>query len=474
MRIAVIGAGHVGTVCGACLSALDHDVTVIDVNEERIAALRAGRTPFVEPGLAELIGRGRDRGNLTFSIDDDDLATSEVVFLCVNTDNTPGGSVDLGPLEAAVGRVARAAGGSTILVNRSTAPVGTAEYVRALTEELRGAPMDVAVNPEFLAEGTAVRDFLAPDRILVGAFEETSAEALRRIYRPILERRLPEDTAALAGPAVRDEIPFLVTDPASAELAKYAANSMLAVKISFINEIAEFAEELGADVTKVAEAVGLDRRIGAHFLRAGIGWGGSCFPKDIVALQGIAQTRGLSARILRAAHDVNADQRTWAIRRLQASFKTLFGRRVGLLGLAFKPNTDDLRSAPALEIAEQLALANVHVRAFDPVVKTVPGYEDTIEIADDLVSLATGADALIVVTEWPEFREMDLATLRDVMRTPLILDGRNALDPEAVRAAGFAYLGVGRAAPGVLATAPDGSAAPKIEPVGVAAADEDR
>jgi UDPglucose 6-dehydrogenase len=447
VRIAVMGAGHVGTVCGACLSAIGHEVSVVDIDRDRVAQLESGQTPFVEPGLPELLARGRAEGRLSFRADPASaLSGAQAIFLCVNTESGPDGSVDLSPIHSAVRSVAEVADPGALLVNRSTAPVGTAEYIRSLTDELRGSPMSVAVNPEFLAEGTAVRDFLSPDRILVGVFEDRSVAVLSEIYDPIVSQRLPSDLfARLDGHRGRGSVPFLVTDTASAELAKYAANSALAVKISLINEMAGIAEELGADITKVAEAVGLDRRIGPQFLRAGIGWGGSCFPKDIVALQGMAETRGLKARMLRAANEVNAEQRSWVVRRLNTHFKTLFGRRVALLGLAFKPGTDDLRNAPALEVAAQLAKANVRVRAFDPVVKDLPpDLRDTITLFSDPISLAAGADALVVVTEWPEFRGLDLAGLRSVMHTPLFLDGRNLFDPALVRAAGFIYLGVGQ------------------------------
>ncbi|MDP9301242.1 MAG: UDP-glucose/GDP-mannose dehydrogenase family protein [Actinomycetota bacterium] len=448
MQITVIGAGHVGTVCAACLTAIGHRVSVLDVDEQRIGLLRAGRMPFVEPGLDELMSRGREGGLLSFHTDPAEaLPEAELMFLCVNTDSGPDGSADISAIESAVRVVSRFAGPESVLVNRSTAPVGTADYIRSLSEEFRGSPLRVAVNPEFLAEGTAVADFLSPDRILVGAWEEGSIALLTEAYEPILKRRLPSDVRSLAtGNGQRpEEVPLVVTTPASAELAKYAANSFLAVKISFINEIAGIAEEVGADITKISEALGLDRRIGHHFLRAGIGWGGSCFPKDILALQGIAETRGLSARILRAANEVNTEQSLWTIRKLQRHLKTVFGRRVALLGLSFKPNTDDVRKAPALEIAAQLARANVDVRAYDPVVKSLPGdLGDKITLSPDPVSAVRGADALVIVTEWPEFARLDLLRLKDAMRTPLFLDGRNLFDPEEVRAAGFIYVGVGR------------------------------
>jgi UDPglucose 6-dehydrogenase len=446
MQIAVIGAGHVGTVCAACLSAIGHRVCVLDVDQQRIGLLRAGRLPFVEPGLDQLVSRGRAEGLLSFHTDPEEaLPGAAVMFLCVNTDSGPDGSADISAIESAVRVVSRFAGSDPLLVNRSTAPVGTADYIRSLSEEFRGSPLRVAVNPEFLAEGSAVADFLSPDRILVGAWDEGSVALLAETYGPILERRFSSDVSPLAHGDGPEDVPFVITNPASAELAKYAANSFLAVKISFINEIAGIAEEVGADITKISEAVGLDRRIGHHFLRAGIGWGGSCFPKDILALQGIAETRGLSARILRAANEVNTDQGLWTVRKLQRHLKTLFGRRVALLGLSFKPNTDDVRKAPALEIAAHLARANVHVRAFDPVVKSLSGdFEHKITLSTDPVAAARGADAIVIVTEWPEFADLDLLRLREAMRMPLFLDGRNFFDPEQVRAAGFIYVGVGR------------------------------
>jgi len=467
MEIAVVGAGHVGAVCASCLAAVGHRVRVVDVDERRVQLLRAGRVPFVEPGLEELLSRGRSLGTVSFHTDPaETLPRAALIFLCVNTENGPDGSVDLGPLTSAIHAVAGLASDGAVLVNRRTAPVGTAQYIRSAIEERRGTALRIAVNPEFLAEGTAVRDFLEPDRILVGAWDGGSVAALAEAYAPIVERRLPGDLRRVisAGRPRPGSVPFVVTDPASAELAKYAANSLLAVKISFINEIAGIAEEVGADITEVARSLGLDRRIGPEFLRAGIGWGGSCFPKDIVALQGIAETRGLSARILRAANDVNTEQRSWTLRRLQSYFKTLFGRRVGLLGLSFKPDTDDLRNAPSLEIASQLLGANVQVRAFDPVVTQLPqSLADRVRLMPDPMALASGADALVLVTEWPEFARLDLTRLSGVMRTPLLLDGRNLFDPREARAAGFVYVGVGRAE-GASEPAPNASGKASSEP----------
>ena len=350
MDIAVIGAGHVGLVSAACLAAVGHPTRVLDIDENRIEQLRSGRSPFLEPGLDELLVWGRTQELLSFHNDPSAaLSQADLVLLCVDTPNDARGSVDLSAVVSATRTAVRHVKDGAVVVNRSTAPVGTAGYIRSILEEQRGDVVDVAVNPEFLAEGTAVRDFLAPDRIVVGVWHGGTADSLYAAYEPIIRRRLPSmvgDDVHQRVAGCTEFVPFLVSNPSTAELTKYAANAFLAVKISFINEIASIAEELGGDVTVIAHAVGLDRRIGPHFLRAGIGWGGSCFPKDILALQGMAETRGLAARMLRAANEVNAQQRHWVVQMLQRRLKTLVGRRVGLLGLTFKPNTDDLRNAP--------------------------------------------------------------------------------------------------------------------------------
>ena len=449
MDITFIGAGHVGLVSAACMTGAGHRVRVLDVDRERIEGLRDGFVPFLEPGLPALLDSGRTTGRLTFHDDPAEaIPGADLVFVCVGTLNGPEGEVDLSAVLAATATVAEHATPGTVLVNRSTSPVGTAEYIRSVIDEVRGGDVAVAVNPEFLAEGTAVRDFLVPDRIVIGAFDPAATARLAEAYDPIVRRDLPaglpdEVATALArrdGPA-----PLVVVSTPTAELTKYAANAFLAVKISFINEIAQIAEEVGADVTEAARAVGLDHRIGPHFLGAGIGWGGSCFPKDIVALQGMAQTHGLEARMLQAANEVNAEQRRWVTRGLQRHLKTLYGRRVGLLGVAFKPGTDDLRNAPALEIASELARLNVRVRAYDPAVDALPSeYEGILELVSSPDEAARGADAVVLITDWPEFASLDLAALRAAMRTPLLLDGRNFLDPESAAEAGFVYLGVGR------------------------------
>jgi UDPglucose 6-dehydrogenase len=449
LRITVVGAGHVGLVSAVSFAALGHQVRVLDVARQRIDRLSSGELPFYEPGLAEILARVASSGTISFHSEPEGaIEGSDLVFLCVNTPNDDEGRVDLSALVSASRSAARHMSPGAVLVNRSTAPVGTAEFLRSLLREERGDELVVvAVNPEFLAEGTGVRDFLFPDRIVIGAFDEKAAELLRRAYAPIVDRTLQSWLAGLVQRSGdrADAVPVILAEPATAELIKYAANAFLATKISFINEMAQIAEEVGADVVRVAEGIGLDRRIGPHFLRAGIGWGGACFPKDIEALQGMAETRGIAARILRAANEVNSEQRGWITRKLQQHLKTLVGKRVALLGLAFKPNTDDLRSSPALEIASELSKLDMRVTAYDPMVKELPReLEGIIELAPDALTAARDAEALVVVTEWPQFAQLHLPELRSVMRGPLLLDGRNVFDPAVARAAGFTYAGVGR------------------------------
>ena len=450
MRIAVVGAGHVGLVSAVCLAAVGHQLRVMDIDAERVVRLRDGDAPFLEPGLEELLADGLKHHRLSFSTDaSETLSDAEVIFICVDTPNRGDGGVDLSRVEAAARSIARHAPEGCVLVNRSTAPVGTAEYVRSIMLEERGSAAPVAVNPEFLAEGTAVRNFLAPDRIVIGGWDRAVIDTVARVYAPIVERRLPVELHGYVSrpdTATTEPVPVVRSDPPTAELVKYGANAFLAVKISFINELASIAEELGGDITRVAEGIGLDSRIGPQFLRAGVGWGGSCFPKDIVALQGMAETRGLSARILRAAHEVNQEQRQWVVRKLQRHLRTLVGRRVALLGLSFKADTDDLRNTPSLEIATELTRLGARVRGYDPSVSTIPDEASgCIELVDDPIKLAAGAEALVLLTEWRAFADLDLDVIRAVMREPLLLDGRNFFDPDVARAAGFTYVAVGRA-----------------------------
>jgi len=441
MRIAVLGAGHVGLVTGGCLATLGHEVHVFDVDERRIQELQRSVVAFEEPHLRDLLAVAHLHGRVHFSSDAPCvIRDASLVFVCVDTPSLSEGDTDLTAVLAAARMIGEHARPSTVVITRSTAPVGTLDRIQGFLD-----PLPVVVNPEFLSEGSAVADFLVPDRIVVGARDPAAARRLLDAYDPIVRRDLPSVPAPVRQRArsATSPVPVVVTTPETAELAKYAANAHLCVRVSFMNEIASIADAVGADVSVVAQAIGLDHRIGPDFLRPGIGWGGSCFPKDIAALQQIARGHGVSARILRAADKVNERQRAWVTDQLCAFYPSLRGRRIGVLGLAFKPHTDDVRNAPALEVVSRLLSMNARVVAFDPAVLEVDGV-GPIELATTPIDVARGADALVVATDWPEFAELDLERLRSIMRTPILLDGRNLLDPARAQRAGFIYVGVGR------------------------------
>jgi UDPglucose 6-dehydrogenase len=420
-RVGIFGAGWVGLVTGACFARLGHEVAIRDVVPEKIEALRRGEVPFHETDVPELLAANRDR--LTFTLDAGELADCPFLFVCVDTPPTHSGDADLSRVWRVVDELP-ALTGHTILVMKSTVPVGTGEKVRHGLRERGLADVGYVSNPEFLAEGTAVRDFMEPDRIAIGAFDEADGDAVASLYQ------------ALDAPIVR-------CDVNSAEMIKLAANAFLMTRISFINEIANVCEATGADVVKVAEGVGLDRRLGPHFLRAGIGYGGSCFPKDSLALKQLASNSGYHFQLLAAVIEVNELQKRRVIGKLQRQLGSLRGKRVALLGLAFKPNTDDMREAPSIVLAARLIAEGAEVRGWDPVAsgESLPR---GVEIVGSVAEAVRGADAAVIVTEWAELRELASAETRELMATPLIVDGRNLLDPAAVRAAGFAYEGIGR------------------------------
>ena len=420
--IGIFGAGWVGLVTGACFAELGHDVVIRDIVPERIEALRSGEVPFHEPGLQELLERNRER--LTFTLDGADLAACEVLFVCVGTPPTYSGDADLSAIWRVVDELPPPEERS-LLVMKSTVPVGTGEKVRAALEARGLAHVGYVSNPEFLSEGTAVRDFMEPDRIVVGAFAEADIETVAALYGP------------LGAPVVR-------TDVASAEMIKLAANAFLMTRISFINEIANVCEATGADVVAVAEGIGLDHRLGPHFLRAGIGWGGSCFPKDGVALKQLASNSGYHFQLLNAVIEVNELQKRRVIGKLEKHLGKLRGKTVALLGLAFKPNTDDLREAPSLVLASRLLAEGAEVRAWDPVADARHLLQG-VAFCDSALEAVTGADAAVIVTEWDELRSLGSEEVREAMRQPVIIDGRNLLDPEAAQATGFTYEGIGRA-----------------------------
>jgi len=421
--IGIFGAGWVGLVSGACLAELGHDVVVRDVVPERIEALRAGRLPLHEPGLGELLERNRER--LTFTTELDDLVSTPIMFVCVGTPPTHSGDADLSAVWTVVDQlpVLEERG---ILVMKSTVPVGTGEKVRAALDARGLAHVGYASNPEFLSEGSAVKDFMNPDRIVVGAFTEADAGSVASLYEPL-------------------DAPLVRVDVASAEMIKLAANAFLMTRISFINEIANVCEATGADVEQVAQGVGLDHRLGPHFLRAGIGWGGSCFPKDGAALKQLASNSGYHFQLLSAVIEVNDLQKRRVVGKLEKHLGKLSGKSVALLGLAFKPNTDDLREAPSLVLASRLLAEGAEVRAWDPVADASHLLQG-VTFCESVLEAVTGADAAVIVTEWEELKTLASAEVLGAMRYPLIVDGRNLLEPAQARSAGFAYEGIGRAA----------------------------
>jgi UDPglucose 6-dehydrogenase len=420
-RVGIFGAGWVGLVTGACFAELGHEVVIRDVVPEKIDALRRGEVPFHETDVPKLLHE--NRGRLSFTLDPADLAGCPFLFVCVDTPPTPSGDADLSRVWRVVEELPES-DAHALLVMKSTVPVGTGDKVRHGLAERGLANVGYVSNPEFLAEGTAVRDFMQPDRIAIGAYEEEDGDAVAALYEK------------LGAPIVR-------CDVNSAEMIKLAANAALMTRISFINEIANVCEATGADVVKVAEGVGLDRRLGPHFLKAGLGYGGSCFPKDSLALKQLASNSGYHFQLLAAVIEVNELQKRRVIGKLQRHLGSLRGKKVALLGLAFKPNTDDMREAPSIVLAGRLLAEGAEVRGWDPVAdgRALPS---GVEIVSAVADAVRGADAAVIVTEWPELKDLASAETRELMANPLIVDGRNLLDPAAVREAGFAYEGVGR------------------------------
>jgi UDPglucose 6-dehydrogenase len=454
-NVGVVGTGYVGLATGASLAYVGHRVTCLDNNQERVAGLREGRVPFYEPGLEELIAKSARRLQFCGSERLTEVVQgADVLFVAVGTPQSSDGSADLSNVADVARAIGRALGGSTprelplVVVNKSTVPVGSAYYVSTLVgagiDEAGGEGVEfrVASNPEFLREGSAVHDALFPDRVVVGTDSREALDALRTLYTPIVEQSFPTEW----DPRPKVAVPFVTTDLGSAEMIKYASNAFLATKISFINEVANLCELVGADISEVAYGVGLDDRVGSRFLSAGLGWGGSCFPKDVAALRATAREYEHETPLLDAAAAVNERQRRRVIHKLQRDLHSLKGRRVALLGLSFKPNTDDLRGAPSLTIAGALTSLGARVVGYDPVAgKAAAMLAPDIHAVFDLYEALEGAHAAVVVTEWDEVRGLDPKKAASLMRDPkLIVDGRNALDAAASREAGLLYRGFGR------------------------------
>ena len=418
-RIAIFGAGYVGLVTGACFADLGHEVVIRDVLPERIERLRNGEVPIYEPGLDDVLARNRER--IAFTLDvREAVQGADFLYVAVGTPPTYAGDADLSAVWTVVDELPDDA--RATIVMKSTVPVGTGEKVRAALDARGLEAIGYVSNPEFTAEGTAVRDFMEPDRVVIGAFDEADGDAVEALH------------AGIDAPVVR-------ADVNSAEMIKLTANAFLVTRISFINEIANVCELVGADVTSVAEGIGLDHRLGPHFLRAGIGWGGSCFPKDSLALKQLAANSGYHFHLINAVIEVNELQKRRVVQKLQRHLGGLRGKRVALLGLAFKPNTDDMREAPSLVLASRLIAEGAEVRGWDPIAR--PDLQG-VELCDSPLEAVTGTDAAVIVTEWQELLDFPSEEARQAMRHPLIVDGRNLLDAGAVRALGFAYEGVGR------------------------------
>ena len=431
MKLAVVGTGYVGLVVGACFAENGNDVICVDSDAAKIDSLQQGRLPIYEPGLAELVARNGAEQRLRFTTElAPAVASAQVVFIAVGTPPGEDGSADLTHV-LAVGRdLAHAITGYTVIVTKSTVPVGTAARLREIVELETAHPFSVVSNPEFLKQGAAIDDFMRPDRVVIGAEDQRAAELMQALYAPF----------------TRTGAPIQLMDCASAELCKYASNAMLATRVSFMNEIATVCELIGADVDKVRRAMAADRRIGPSFLFPGIGYGGSCFPKDIKALVSSSRAAGYCCRILESVEQVNATQKLRLVEKMRAYFDTLRDKTIGVWGLSFKPRTDDMREAPSVPTIEGLLAAGARVQAYDPQAARAARviFGDRITYADHSYDALDGADALAIVTEWNEFREPDFARMRSLMRAPVIFDGRNVFDVEQMRTEGFIYHSIGR------------------------------
>jgi UDPglucose 6-dehydrogenase len=433
MKIAVVGSGYVGLVLGACLAENGNTVACVDKDESKVALLKGGKIPIYEPGLEEMVIRNHNEDRLSFTTDlAASVRASAIVFIAVGTPQGEDGAADLQHVLAVAKAIGQAIDKYTVVVDKSTVPVGTARRVRDTIAAETQQAFSVVSNPEFLKQGAAIEDFMKPDRVVIGVEEndERAAGLMKELY----------------GPFTRTGAPILTMSTSSAELCKYAANSILATRISFMNEIANVCELVGADVDHVRKAIGSDRRIGTSFLFPGVGYGGSCFPKDTQALLKSAQDQGYDFKILRAVEEVNDRQKERLVDKIEAHFRDVSGKTIAIWGLAFKPRTDDMREAPAIPIIERLLARGVKVKAYDPAATSVARglFGDRIELCDKSYEALSGADALAVVTEWNEFREPDFAKMQSLMKAPIVFDGRNLYSPEQMRALGFTYFSIGR------------------------------
>ena len=429
-KICVVGGGgYVGLTTGACFADLGNEVVCVDIDEAKIAGLRRGKLPIYEPGLQEMVERNAKVDRLSFTTSyAEGLEDAEFAFIAVDTPSGSEGEADLKYVRRAAERIGQEITGSIIIVNKSTVPIGTGDWVAEIMQQCisPGLEFSVVSNPEFLREGSAINDFLHPDRIVLGSTDRQAAEKVAQLYLSL-------------------GAPMIVTDLRTAEMIKYASNAYLANRISFVNEIASICEQMGADIKEVAIGMGYDKRIGHSYLDAGVGWGGSCFPKDVKALAHMAAIHGCHPQLLRAVIEINRDQRRRVVQALREMLGTLHGKTVGVLGLAFKPNTDDMREAPAVEIIHLLQNEGTSIKAFDPVaMERAKEYLSGVTYCEDAYELAKGSDALVVVTDWNEFKHLDMARIKASMAQPVLIDGRNIYEPKKMQSLGFVYRGIGR------------------------------
>ncbi|HEX2990426.1 MAG TPA: UDP-glucose/GDP-mannose dehydrogenase family protein [Anaerolineales bacterium] len=429
-QICVIGVGYVGLVTAACFADLGNRVLALDVDDKRVENLKKGIMPIYEPGLEELVKRNTKAGRLSFTTSyADALQGAEFAFIAVGTPSGVDGNADLKYVASAARSIAENMTAPLIIINKSTVPIGTGDWVADIVKKAQPQPIDFAVVscPEFLREGSAIADFMSPHRNVIGSLERDAADKVAQLHLPL-------------------RAPIVITDLRTAEMIKYASNAFLAAKISFINELADLCELVGADVKEVAAGMGYDARIGRHFLDAGLGWGGSCFPKDVQALAYMAKERGLEPRILNEVMNINYGRRKEVVNHVRSMLGgDLTGKTIGLLGLAFKPNTDDMRDAPSIDIAADLVGAGARVRGYDPVsMEVARPMLPNVDLCKDPYEMAQGSDALIVVTEWNEFKQLDLEKLKEILKTPVIYDGRNIYDPRVMNEMGFTYRAIGR------------------------------
>ena len=453
MNVCIIGTGYVGLVTGVCLAEIGNNVICVDKIKEKVDILNNGKPTIYEPNLEKFLKGNIQNNRLQFTTDiSNAVIKSEIIYICVGTPSLSNGQADLKFVEEAANEIGKYINGEKVIVNKSTVPIGSGDWVSmVVSDSLKGnnssnekITFSVVSNPEFLREGSAISDTFFPDRIVIGSSSKKAIDKMIKLYEPIInqsfnwqdsERLIPKNT----------KIPVVVSDLTSAEMIKYAANSFLATKISFVNEIANICEKVGADIVKVSEGMGLDKRISPMFLNAGIGWGGSCFPKDVLALSNIAGEYGLSTQILNAVINVNREQRLKIKQKIQDELKIIKGKTIGVLGISFKPNTDDTREAPSIKIMNDLVNLGARVKAYDPIVNKSPqSLNKKVMICSNAYDVVKDADMFILATEWEDFLKLDYAKVKGMMRSPVIIDGRNYLDRNSLKKQGFKYIGIGR------------------------------